>query len=507
MLTVGAMNSVKFRGIQNSERLEEKNSLNSRKAISNPGFAHKVPLATFHAYASNINFCGAPMKLKVLNKSESIEKLMDKYGSIISDNIQTKLLPRVGVKGQFLNWKGLLLKEQLSHVDDIYKNAAQLKKAGVTGKIGLIGIGGSAHPVENVCTLTGYDTKFETLMSVRPKDVQKFVKKLGNLDEAGIMVVSKSGTTTEPAVGFEETKKLFEQHFTKKFLKQAGITKRTKSTMSAEEFNKAVEAAKTKAKAEVAKRVIAITDSNPEKSALRKLATQEGYLTDKITDDVGGRYGAFDNHTLTMLAHNGMPKPKMIKMLKAAIEAQEDFFSTDMKKNLAAQKAAFIAHQQTNGRKEFFTYYYGDEFKGMPTWHNQLTSESIKSDLSPQDYIGTGVQHYRAEADCQKVPTNNRGFYNIVTLGGGGGAYKILTKNVLDYYPKLQNVMQTKMPAKVTPERAAWIIELDHATTLHTDELLRSLKGEKFPIEKPLPAVTQDSVEELKRNANKLRVK
>lgn len=71
----------------------------------------------------------------------------------------------------------------------------------------------------------------------------------------GIIVISKSGTTTEPAIAFRLLKGMLEEQVSKP---------------------------------EAAKRIIAITDAH--KGALRSLATQEGYKTYTIADNVGGRF-------------------------------------------------------------------------------------------------------------------------------------------------------------------------------------------------------------------------
>ena len=69
------------------------------------------------------------------------------------------------------------------------------------------------------------------------------------------IVISKSGTTTEPAVAFRLIKEEIESRY---------------------------------GKAEASKRIVAVTDAK--RGALRTLATQEGYATFVIPDNVGGRY-------------------------------------------------------------------------------------------------------------------------------------------------------------------------------------------------------------------------
>lgn len=102
----------------------------------------------------------------------------------------------------------------------------------------------------------------------------------------GIVVISKSGTTTEPAIAFRLLKDMLE--------KQEG-------------------------KAEAAKRIVAITDAK--KGALRSLATQEGYKTYVIPDNVGGRFSVLTPVGLLPIAVAGFD----IKALVAgAVEMEKD---------------------------------------------------------------------------------------------------------------------------------------------------------------------------------------
>ena len=102
----------------------------------------------------------------------------------------------------------------------------------------------------------------------------------------GIVVISKSGTTTEPAIAFRLLKDQLE--------KQVG-------------------------KAIAAKRIVAITDAR--KGALRNLATQEGYKTYVIPDNVGGRFSVLTPVGLLPIAIAGFD----IKALVAgAVEMEND---------------------------------------------------------------------------------------------------------------------------------------------------------------------------------------
>ncbi len=94
----------------------------------------------------------------------------------------------------------------------------------------------------------------------------------------GIIVVSKSGTTTEPALAF-------------RLLKQALEHQVGKST--------------------AAKRIIAITDES--RGALRKLSNQLGYRTFVIPDDVGGRFSVLSPVGLVPIAVAGYPVTEILK--------------------------------------------------------------------------------------------------------------------------------------------------------------------------------------------------
>ena len=93
-----------------------------------------------------------------------------------------------------------------------------------------------------------------------------------------IVVISKSGTTTEPAIAF----RLLKKHLEEKVGKQ-----------------------------EAAKRIVAITDAS--KGALGQLATQEGYRTFIIPDDVGGRYSVLTPVGLLPIAIAGFDIASLVK--------------------------------------------------------------------------------------------------------------------------------------------------------------------------------------------------
>ena len=98
-----------------------------------------------------------------------------------------------------------------------------------------------------------------------------------NEKEYAVIVISKSGTTTEPAIAF----RLLKNHLEKKYGKESA-----------------------------SQRIFAITDKA--KGALKKLAIKEGYTTYDIPDDVGGRYSVLTPVGLLPIAVAGIDISKLI---------------------------------------------------------------------------------------------------------------------------------------------------------------------------------------------------
>ena len=117
-----------------------------------------------------------------------------------------------------------------------------------------------------------------------------------------INVISKSGTTTEPALAFRIFRKLLEQKY-------------------------GVEEAKS--------RIYATTDK--EKGALKTVATEEGFQTFVIPDDVGGRYSVL---TAVGLASDCCKRCGYRQIMEGAEHAQVDFSSSELGDNQAYQYAA-----------------------------------------------------------------------------------------------------------------------------------------------------------------------
>ncbi|HZJ74731.1 MAG TPA: glucose-6-phosphate isomerase [Perlabentimonas sp.] len=154
-----------------------------------------------------------------------------------------------------------------------------------------------------------------------------------------IIVISKSGTTTEPAIAF----RLLKQHLEAKV-----------------------------GKTEAATRIVAITD--PSKGALRQLATQENYRTFIIPNDIGGRYSVFTPVGLLPIAVAGFDIQKLID--GAAAAEKQTGFDIPLTENPACLYAAARNALYENGYKTEIMVNYTPKLQYITEWWKQLFGES-----------------------------------------------------------------------------------------------------------------------------------
>ena len=157
----------------------------------------------------------------------------------------------------------------------------------------------------------------------------------------GIIVISKSGTTTEPAIAFRMLKELLEA--------QAG-------------------------KAEASKLIVAITDAKT--GALRKLATEEGYKTFVIADNVGGRFSVLTPVGLLPIAAAGFD----IRALLAGAKAMEEKTATSGDDNISEVYAMTRNALYNAGKKIEILVNYNPKLHYFGEWWKQLYGESEGKD-------------------------------------------------------------------------------------------------------------------------------
>lgn len=158
----------------------------------------------------------------------------------------------------------------------------------------------------------------------------------------GIIVISKSGTTTEPAIAFRLLKEKLE--------KRVG-------------------------KADAAERIVAITDAS--RGALRKLATDEGYKTFVIPDNVGGRFSVLTPVGLLPIAVAGYDIEKLVE---GARKMEEVTKATDYAANPAMLYAATRNALYRAGKKNEILVNYNPKLHFFGEWWKQLYGESEGKD-------------------------------------------------------------------------------------------------------------------------------
>ncbi|QQZ10529.1 glucose-6-phosphate isomerase [Heyndrickxia vini] len=157
-----------------------------------------------------------------------------------------------------------------------------------------------------------------------------------------INVISKSGTTTEPAIAFRIFSKLLKQKYGE-------------------------EAAKH--------RIYATTDKA--KGALKTLANEEGYETFVIPDDVGGRYSVLTAVGLLPIAVSGV---NIHEMMDGAAQARIDFNNENLKENISYQYAAVRNVLYNKGKTIEMLINYEPGLQYFSEWWKQLFGESEGKD-------------------------------------------------------------------------------------------------------------------------------
>ena len=255
-----------------------------------------------------------------------------------------------GEGNDFLGWLKLPSSVKPELVESIAKTAARLRKN--CEYVVCVGIGGSYLGAKAVISaLSDSFADFYAPTPGNPKvlyagqnigeEYTAELEKLLDGKKFGIIVISKSGTTTEPAIAFRILKELLE--------KQAGK-----------------EAAKDL--------IVAVTDEK--KGALRTLATQEGYETYVIPDNVGGRFSVLTPVGLLPIACAGFD---IAKLLEGAAE-MEQTAKNPSEENPCEVYARMRNALYQNGKKIEILVNYNPKLHFFAEWWKQLYGESEGKD-------------------------------------------------------------------------------------------------------------------------------
>jgi len=254
-----------------------------------------------------------------------------------------------GPGSDFLGWLSLP-DDILTQLDRIEKTANHLKTVSDTTVV--IGIGGSYLGSRAVVEALSHS--FAPLLNNKHHDVlfagqnicEDYLSELIELLDGrnySIVVISKSGTTTEPAIAF----RILKDHLEKKV-------------------------GKTKA----AERIIAITDEK--KGALRSLAQTNGYETFIIPDNIGGRYSVLSPVGLLPIALTGIDIRTLVKGAKSMEEITRKNKHAETNPSLLYASARNLL--LNNGKQIEIMVGFTPKLHFFSEWWKQLYGESEGKD-------------------------------------------------------------------------------------------------------------------------------
>ncbi len=265
---------------------------------------------------------------------------------------KTRLITKEGAGNDFLGWIDLPVNYDKEEFSRIKKAADKIKSDSEV--LLVIGIGGSYLGARAAIEFLRHSFYNEAPKSIRKTPEIYYVGNnisssymKGLLDVVGdrdfsVNIISKSGTTTEPAIAF--------RIFKKKLIEKYG-------------------------REEAAKRIYATTDIA--RGALKKVATEEGYESFVVPDDVGGRFSVLTAVGLLPIAVSGAD---IDELMKGAASMREHCLNSCYEENDALQYAAVRNILLKKGKSVEIMANYEPSFHFISEWWKQLYGESEGKD-------------------------------------------------------------------------------------------------------------------------------
>ena len=273
--------------------------------------------------------------------------------SNIAAAAKAELLSREGLGNDFLGWIDLPENYDKEEFARIKKAAAKIQSDSEV--LVVIGIGGS---------YLGARAAIEFLRHGFYNNVSKEIRKTPEIYFAGsnisssyvkglidvigdrdfsVNIISKSGTTTEPAIAFRVFKAMLEEKYGKE---------------------------------EAAKRIYATTDKA--RGALKNLATEEGYESFVVPDDIGGRFSVLTAVGLLPIAVSGAD---IDKLMEGAASGRDMAINAPFEENDALKYAAIRNILHRKGKTTEILANYEPSLHYVSEWWKQLYGESEGKDL------------------------------------------------------------------------------------------------------------------------------
>ena len=256
---------------------------------------------------------------------------------------------KTGLGNDFLGWVDLPVNYDKEEFDRIKAAADKIRKD--TDVLVVIGIGGSYLGARAAIEfLKGQ--YYNTLRGDAPEiyfagnsisgSYLSDLIKICEGKRVSVNIISKSGTTTEPAVAFRVFRKMLEERYGEK---------------------------------EAASRIYCTTDKA--RGTLKQLADEKGYECFVIPDDVGGRFSVLTAVGLLPIAAAGAD---IDKLMKGAAEARKDYFVAELENNPCYTYAALRNAFYRKGKSVELLVSYEPRFAMMSEWFKQLFGESEGKD-------------------------------------------------------------------------------------------------------------------------------
>ena len=259
---------------------------------------------------------------------------------------------KTGPGNDFLGWVDLPKNYDKEEFDRVKKAAEKIKSD--SDVLIVIGIGGSYLGAKAAIEMMSH-TFYNTLSKDKRKtpeiyflgqnisgDYLNDVLEIIEGKDVSVNVISKSGTTTEPAVAFRVMKDYLEKKYGKE---------------------------------EAAKRIYATTDK--ERGALKSLSNEEGYETFVVPDDVGGRFTVLTPVGLLPIACAGID---IDLMMQGAAKAREAYSFDSVKENECYAYAAARTALYNRGKDIEILVNYEPQLTFFSEWWKQLFGESHGKD-------------------------------------------------------------------------------------------------------------------------------
>lgn len=263
-----------------------------------------------------------------------------------------ELVSKTGAGNDFLGWIDLPVDYDKEEFARIQKSAQKIQEDSEV--LLVIGIGGSylgaraaieflRHSFYNMVSKEIRKTPeiYYVGNSISSTYLKHLIDVIGDRDFS-VNIISKSGTTTEPAIAF----RIFKDMLEKKYGKE-----------------------------EAAKRIYATTDKA--RGALKNLATEEGYESFVVPDDVGGRFSVLTAVGLLPIAVSGAD---ITKLMEGAAAGRKRALELDFEENDALQYAAVRNILLRKGKSVEVLANYEPSLHYVSEWWKQLYGESEGKD-------------------------------------------------------------------------------------------------------------------------------